>query len=118
MTRLSVLALASAALVGCANSYEIEGLKIISRSTMFEPGVTIVMQDDVVLSIVGGPPGAAQLAGAAGQVGAAALSRPSRTSTQVSVQAGAFQVQGQEQSQVGGGQFVPPGHVDNPSENH
>lgn len=83
MNRLTPAFCLVALLCGCVNSVTKDGITFVRSSSIFEPGATVVLKDREVISVIGGPSGASQLAGPAGEVGAAVVRRPNRTNVTV-----------------------------------
>jgi hypothetical protein len=113
---LLILALLSL-MAGCVNSYTTkEGVTFVSRSTIFEPSATVLLFEGQPIGYVGGPPGMAQVAGAAGQAAGGALVRPARTTVTSSASGGAAgsvslsESDSRSESNAEGGGFTPPGH--------
>lgn len=127
------------AFVGCTSVREtgqIGDVKIYRATArgVFSPSSTTLIaapasgaksNDDLqVLSAAHGPGFVPAVAQAGGIAAGAALLRPSKantttdTSVNVSANTSATGGNGNGGSSTGGGQFVPPGHVNNPSQNH
>jgi hypothetical protein len=121
------------ALVGCTSvreSGQIGDVKIYRATArgVFSPSSTTLIaapangaknvEDLQVLSAAHGPGFVPAVAQAGGIAGGAALLRPSRNSTSVSGTSNAAATANGGTSTGGGTQFVPPGHVNNPSQNN
>lgn len=141
MKYILVLLCAGVTLTGCANLTEVGQLgnvKIhrVTARGVFSPSSTTLIaspasgakspEDLQVLSASHGPGFVPAVATAGGVVGGAALLRPSKTentsstsiNTSVSSTGGNGGAGGAGGNGTGGGQFVPPGHVNNPSANN
>lgn len=121
------------AAVGCTSvreSGQIGDVKIYRATArgVFSPSSTTLIaapasgaksnEDLQVLSASHGPGFVPAVAQAGGIAAGAALLRPSRANTSTSVDVNATASGGNGGSSTGGGQFVPPGHINNPSQNH
>lgn len=121
------------AAVGCTSvreSGQIGDVKIYRATArgVFSPSSTTLIaapasgaksnEDLQVLSASHGPGFVPAVAQAGGIAAGAALLRPSRANTSTSVDVNVNASGGNGGSSTGGGQFVPPGHINNPSQNH
>jgi len=107
----------------------------IKSAGVFAPSTTTILAvgkapgEIAVLNQTGGPGFVPAVANAGGLVGAAAVLRPARSSTNVTQEGGGASNQNNNQNSntptttvtggtVSGNSFVPPGHINNPSSNH
>ena len=97
---MAALVLGTLLMSGCLNSeyHEESGLLFVSRSTLFEPSATVVLMKATgePVPFAAGGSGFEQLTALGAPIGAAAVRRPNRTNTNVSVD-------GTSNAEAGGG---------------